>query len=52
MSVCDKAKKAYLQNLQVYVYLKAVEKDGGICRHNKLNVSQLFNWKDLEPSGC
>lgn len=51
MSICDKAKKAYLQIFQVYVYLKVVEKDGVICRHKKLNVSQLFNWKDLEPSG-
>lgn len=52
MFVCDKAKKAYVQNLQVCVYLKVVEKDGAICRHGKLNVSQLFNWKYLVPLGC
>lgn len=50
-SVCDKAKKAYLQTLQVCVYLRAVEKDRVICRHGKLDVSQLFDWKDLVPSG-
>lgn len=48
----DKAKKAYLQNLQICVYLKVVEKDEVTYSHGKLNVSQLFDWNDLVPSGC
>lgn len=48
-NVWDKAKKAYLQNLQVCVCLKVVGKDRVICRHGKLNVSQPFKCKDLVP---
>lgn len=50
MSVWDKAKKAYLQNLHVCVCLKVVGKDGVICRHGMLGMCpNPFKCKDLVP---